>query len=44
MTSGRIFGVAIFRAMTSPAVGMAETEMSGTGSAMEGDVVSLKGR
>ena len=44
MTTGRIFGIAIISAlMTSPAFGMAETEMSGTGSAMEGDVVSLDG-
>ena len=44
MTTGRIFGIAIISAlMSSPAFGMAETEMSGTGSAMEGDVVSLDG-
>jgi endonuclease YncB( thermonuclease family) len=48
MTCGRItaiaLGVAIFHAMTaSHAAGMAETELKGAGSAMEGDVVSVKG-
>ena len=44
MTMGRTFGIAIIYAlMTSHAFGMAETEMSGTGNAMEGDVVSLNG-
>ena len=44
MITGRIFGIAIIYAlMTSHAFGMEETELSGTGSAMEGDVVSVKG-
>jgi endonuclease YncB( thermonuclease family) len=48
MTCGRFtaiaLGVAIFNAMTAlPAAGIAETEMKGSGSAMEGDVVSVKG-
>ena len=44
MTTGRTFGIAILYAlMTSHAFGMEETELSGAGSAMEGDVVSLKG-
>jgi endonuclease YncB( thermonuclease family) len=44
MITGRILGIAIIYAlMTSHALGMEETELSGTGSAMEGDVVSVKG-
>jgi endonuclease YncB( thermonuclease family) len=44
MTIRRTFGIAIiYVTMTSHAFGMAETELSGTGSAMEGDVVSLNG-
>jgi len=38
------FVIAILCAMpVSPALGVAETELSGMGSAMEGDVVSVKG-
>jgi endonuclease YncB( thermonuclease family) len=44
MITGRILGIAIiYSLMTSHALGMEETELSGTGSAMEGDVVSVKG-
>jgi endonuclease YncB( thermonuclease family) len=44
MIIGRIFGIAIIYAlMTSHAFGMQETELSGAGSAMEGDVVNVKG-
>jgi endonuclease YncB( thermonuclease family) len=48
MTCGRTISIAlcvvILHAMTAiPATGMAETETRGTGSAMEGDIVSVKG-
>jgi endonuclease YncB( thermonuclease family) len=44
MIIGRIFGITIIYAlMTSHAFGMQETELSGAGSAMEGDVVNVKG-
>jgi|tagenome__1003787_1003787.scaffolds.fasta_scaffold20911752_1 endonuclease YncB( thermonuclease family) len=43
-TIAMALGVAILHATTAPhAFGMVETKMSGTGSAMEGDVVSLNG-